>query len=123
MKIENTIYLDHQASTPVDPQVMEAMMPYWRGTFANPHSTEHVLGQKAALAVLERQAHIASLIGAQPQEIISHPGRLRPITWPFLDWQDDSSKDLVNGCYLAPLSTKAFWLPNLRCKHWAIALS
>ena len=74
MRISETIYLDHQATTPVDPQVLERMMPYFRESFGNPHSADHSLGWKSSLAVEQAAAQVASLIGADPDEIIFTSG-------------------------------------------------
>lgn len=63
------IYLDHAATTPVDPEVLEAMLPCLREDFGNPSSI-HSFGQKARGAVDEARARVASLIGARDSEIV-----------------------------------------------------
>ena len=68
------IYLDHHATTPVDPQVLAAMLPYFTEKFGNPSSRQHVFGQEAARAVAEGRAHVAALVGAQPEEIVFTSG-------------------------------------------------
>ena len=68
------IYLDHHATTPVDPQVLSAMLPYFTEKFGNPSSRQHVFGQEAARAVTEGRAHVAALVGAQPEEIVFTSG-------------------------------------------------
>jgi cysteine desulfurase len=68
------IYLDHHATTPCDPAVLEAMWPWFAQDFANPHSTEHAAGRHAAAAVENARAEIAALIGADPAEIIFTSG-------------------------------------------------
>ena len=68
------IYLDHHASTPCDPAVLDAMMPWFIHDHANPHSTEHAPGRRAAAAVERARADIATLIGAQPAEIVFTSG-------------------------------------------------
>jgi cysteine desulfurase len=68
------IYLDHQASTPCDPRVVQAMLPYFTEQFGNPHSAEHVMGRIAADAVETARAQIAALIGAEPREIVVTSG-------------------------------------------------
>ena len=70
----NTIYADYQATTPVDPRVVEQMSPYWRESFGNPHSSDHVVGWRAAEAVRESQTSVAGLIGADPDEIVFTSG-------------------------------------------------
>ena len=74
MKMDGTIYLDHQATTPVDSEVLEAMMPYFGASFGNPHSAEHAIGWRAAGAVERAAAQIATLIGADSDEIIFTSG-------------------------------------------------
>jgi cysteine desulfurase len=68
------IYLDHHATTPVDPQVLSAMLPYFTEKFGNPSSRQHAFGQEAARAVAEGRAHVAALVGAQPEEIVFTSG-------------------------------------------------
>ena len=63
------IYLDHNATTPVAPEVFDAMLPWLREQHGNP-SSSHVFGQRAAKAVAAARAQVASLIGAQPAEIV-----------------------------------------------------
>lgn len=74
MKIGNSIYLDYQASTPVDPIVRDAMSIYNDSLFANPHSTGHILGQQAADAVDSARIDIESFIGAYTEEVIFTSG-------------------------------------------------
>lgn len=63
------IYLDYNATTPVDPLVLEAMLPWLREGFGNP-SSEHVYGRRAKAAVDAARALVAELIGARPEEIV-----------------------------------------------------
>lgn len=74
MKIRNTIYLDHQATTPVDSRVLAEMTPYFSESFGNPHSSDHVLGWETSRAVDEAAARVARLIGADADEIIFTSG-------------------------------------------------
>ena len=74
MKISETIYFDHQATTPVDQRVLERMLPYFRESFGNPHSTDHSLGWKSSLAVEQAVAQVAGLIDAASDEIIFTSG-------------------------------------------------
>ena len=74
MMISKTIYLDHQATTPVDQQVLDRTLPYFRESFGNPHSADHSLGWKSSLAVEQAAAQVAALIGADPDEIIFTSG-------------------------------------------------
>ena len=67
------IYLDYNATTPVDPAVLDAMLPYLRGEFGNP-SSAHGLGSRAHDAVEAARAEVAALIGAAPDEIVFTSG-------------------------------------------------
>jgi cysteine desulfurase len=68
------IYLDNQATTPVDPRVLDAMLPYFTENFGNPHSTSHPYGQVAAEAIERARGEIAALIRADPREIVFTSG-------------------------------------------------
>lgn len=74
MGISETIYLDHQATTPVDQQVLDRMLPYFRESYGNPHSADHSLGWKSSLAVEQAAAQVADLLGADPDEVIFTSG-------------------------------------------------
>ena len=63
------VYLDNSATTPVDPRVVEAMMPYLTGRFGNPSSV-HFYGQEARAAVDRARREVAALIGARPNEVV-----------------------------------------------------
>src|SRR5262245_62104733 len=66
---DTPIYLDYNATTPVDPAVLEAMLPYLRGRFGNP-SSQHAYGRAARIALDAARAEVAGLIGALPDEIV-----------------------------------------------------
>lgn len=64
------VYMDYQATTPLDPRVLRVMAPYWSEQFGNPHSEGHHFGWEARQAVQCARAKVADLIGADEQEII-----------------------------------------------------
>ncbi len=74
MQPNRPIYLDNQATTPCDPRVVQAMLPWFTEQFGNPHSAEHVMGRAAEAAVEAARAQIAALIGAEPREIVLTSG-------------------------------------------------
>jgi cysteine desulfurase len=63
------VYMDNNATTKVDPQVLEEMIPYFMESYGNP-SSMHLLGGQAGIKLKEARARVAGLIGAQPEEII-----------------------------------------------------
>ena len=69
----NRVYLDYNATTPVEPEVLDAMLPYFSGEFGNAASI-HTFGQKARAGVEMAREQVAALIGARPQEIIFTSG-------------------------------------------------
>ncbi|MHC5009874.1 MAG: cysteine desulfurase family protein [Planctomycetota bacterium] len=68
------IYLDHHATTPVDPRVVEAMAPYWRERFGHPASRQHAFGWDAEKAVETARSRVADLVGAESREIVFTSG-------------------------------------------------
>jgi cysteine desulfurase len=68
------VYLDFHATTPVDPRVLEAMLPYFTEEFGNPASRQHAFGWKAQEAVDRARGEIASLIGASGAEVVFTSG-------------------------------------------------
>ena len=70
METAKPIYLDYAATTPVDPRVVQAMVPYLYEQFGNPASRSHAYGWAAEEAVEIAREHVAALIGADPREIV-----------------------------------------------------
>jgi cysteine desulfurase len=64
------IYMDYSATTPIDPRVADAMIPFLREQFGNPASRSHAYGWSAEAAVEQARANVAALVGADPREII-----------------------------------------------------
>lgn len=68
------LYLDVQATSPVDPRVLDAMLPYYLSRYGNPHSRTHLYGWESDQAVEAARAQVGDLIGASPKEIIFTSG-------------------------------------------------
>lgn len=68
------VYLDYQATTPVDPRVVDAMLPWFSERFGNAHSEQHAFGRQAAEAVEAARAQLAGLLGAEAREMVFTSG-------------------------------------------------
>jgi len=91
------IYLDYNATTPVAPEVLQAMWPYLREEFGNP-SSAHVYGQSAHAAVERARQQVASLLGCQPSEVVFTSGgseasnlAIKGVLFPILFGQSETS--------------------------------
>ena len=73
VKVNDTLYLDHNATTPLLPSVLDAMLPYLSEHFGNP-SSDHALGRRAHGAVENAREQVADLLGALPDEIVFTSG-------------------------------------------------
>lgn len=74
MENKRPIYMDHHATTPVDPRVLEAMLPFFSETFGNAGSIDHIYGAVAADAVKKAREQCAHILNAHPDEIIFTSG-------------------------------------------------
>jgi cysteine desulfurase len=84
------IYMDHNATTPLDAEALAAMLPYLKEHFGNPSSSTHEFGRIARMAVEEARAQVAQLIGAQSEEMIFTSGAteadnlaIKGISWSY----------------------------------------
>ena len=68
------IYLDYPATTPCDPRVIEAMLPFFSAKIGNPHNRQHAAGRAAAATIERARSQVAALIGARPAQIIFTSG-------------------------------------------------
>jgi cysteine desulfurase len=68
------IYFDNQATTPMDPRVLDSMLPYLTNNFGNPHSKSHKFGWDTEVACEDARSYVADVIGAQAKEIIFTSG-------------------------------------------------
>ncbi|SCA58071.1 cysteine desulfurase (tRNA sulfurtransferase), PLP-dependent [Candidatus Terasakiella magnetica] len=71
---DHPVYLDYQATTPTDPRVVEAMMPFFTQKFGNPHSRNHAYGWDAEEGVEQGRKQVADIINANPKEIVFTSG-------------------------------------------------
>ncbi len=91
MAVRRNVYLDHSASTPVDPRVVEAMIPHFSDVYGNP-SSAHSYGRKAEKAIEDARETVAKVLNAKPSEIVFTSGgsesdnlALRGAAWAMKD--------------------------------------
>ena len=74
MTFSNNLYFDYQATTPVDDRVLQKMLPYFTERAGNPHSSDHSVGWQSSRAIADARLSIATLIGADADEIVFTSG-------------------------------------------------
>lgn len=102
------IYLDYQATTPVDPRVVSAMQPYWTENFGNPHSEGHPFGWAARQAVEFARSQVADFIGADDNEII------------FVSGATESCNLAIRGLAASQSSNERKQIITLATEHAAV---
>lgn len=107
ISMEYPIYMDYNATTPVDPQVLEAMLPYFNVHFGNAASRSHVYGLKAESAVDTARQQVADLLTADPKEVV------------FTSGATESNNLAIKGVYEA-LSHKGKHIITAVTEHKAI---
>lgn len=104
----DVIYLDHAATTPLDPRALDAMLPYLRDQFGNPASRHHAPGQRAKQAVDAARAQVAEALGADPREIFWTSGAT------------ESDNLALKGVASSPAYEKKRHLVTVRTEHKAV---
>ncbi|WP_288108900.1 IscS subfamily cysteine desulfurase [Limnobacter sp.] len=102
------IYLDYSATTPVDPRVVDAMIPYLRESFGNPASRSHAYGWEAEDAVETARGHVAALVNADPREIVWTSGAT------------ESNNLAIKGAAMFYGETKGKHIITLKTEHKAV---
>jgi len=74
ISMSKPLYIDHQATTPVEAAVLEAMQPFWSESFGNPHSSGHVVGWHSDYEIQKSKQHISNMIGSSADEIFFTSG-------------------------------------------------
>ena len=100
------IYLDHAATTPVRPEVLEAMLPFYGARFGNPSST-HRWGRDARTALDEAREKVASCLGAQPDEICFTSGGTEADNFAILGTWRALHGSSRNAVVTSPIEHKA----------------
>lgn len=107
MKVGRTIYLDHQATTPVDPRVFAKMTTAFTDEFGNPHASEHAIGWRAAEAIATAARQVASLVGADPDEVIFTSGATEANNLALLGLADHAKRSGRRKVLLSAIEHKS----------------
>jgi len=102
LSMEKPIYLDYNATTPVDPRVVESMMPFFTEKFGNDASTQHAFGHDAAQAVDHARQQLATLFNADPREIICTSGATESNNLAIKGagaWYQDKGKHIISAVH------------------------
>lgn len=111
------IYLDHQATTPLDPQVLQAMLPYWTHRFGNPHAMANAHGRAAADVVQAALASVGRLIGAPGAAMVLTSGATEAnaiVVSGIAAGHSGPRKQIIIGCLEHPSVTEAARLAGLQ---------
>ncbi len=108
MPQDDLIYLDYNATTPLDPRVLEAMRPFFEDRFGNAASRHHRLGRQASEEVDRARETVASLIGADPREVYWTSGAT------------ESNNIALKGLAASPAYTKRRHIITVRTEHRAV---
>lgn len=116
------IYLDHNATTPVLPEVLEAMLPYLRDQFGNP-SSDHGVGRRSRDAVGRAREQVAALLSCQPGEVLFTSGGTESNNLAILGSAASAAADrrrLVTSCVEHPATLRP--CEHLEKTGWSVSL-
>ncbi|XWS29654.1 hypothetical protein CRYUN_Cryun24cG0048200 [Craigia yunnanensis] len=103
------LYLDMQATSPVDPRVLDSTLPFYLSRYGNPHSRTHLYGWESETAVETARAQFAALIGASPKEIVFTSGATESNNISIkgvMHFYKDKKRHVI----MTQRSTNAFWI-------------
>lgn len=93
--VQKPIYLDCHSTTPVDPRVLEAMLPFLQEDFGNPHSSEHHLGRRALCAVDAARARLADCVDVDPIDLVFTSGATESNNLAILGYEPPQGRDTI----------------------------